>query len=235
MAIRPPRWSPGPNGGPPGWVTRPSPPHSQPWGEPIVSRAGQREGMGRPFLPIPCLLLPYSAGRVGPDVCLAEAWRTGPDRVGRVSGVFLGSQVHPPGVDGVADLAVADVVPDTDPIGVGGVGIDIVAEELGLQVVLARRSRITHGTSVERRPTRRATRTHRRGPKDADEPAGGERRFPVGGRERVVDDVQPAAVGRQRRGGVEAAVTVGRNLLGSTPAEARRLPRRHPPWLLIGN
>src|SRR5215213_6030238 len=104
-------------------------------------------------LPIPCLLLhSCSAGRVGPDVGLAEAWRTGLDRVGRVSGIFLGSQVHPPLVDGVADLAVADVVPDTDAVGIGGVGVDVVAKELSLQVVLAGCSRITHGTAVQRRP-----------------------------------------------------------------------------------
>src|SRR5215213_5712734 len=193
------------------------------------------DGEAMAILPIHLPALLHSGGRVGPDVCLAEAWRTGLDRVGRVSGIFLGSQVHTPGVDGVTDLAVADVVPDTDPICVGGVGIDVVAKELSLQVVLARRSRITHGTAVERRPRRRATRAHRRGPKDADEPAGCERRFPVGGRERVVDDVQPAAVGRQRGGVVVAAVTVGRNLLWSTPGEARNLPRLHPPWLLIGN
>src|SRR6266536_2319448 len=53
------------------------------------------------------------------------------------------------GVDVRADGGVADVVPDRGAVGAGGRGVDVVAEELGRQVVLAAAPWIAAGAPVD--------------------------------------------------------------------------------------
>src|SRR5215208_5726572 len=105
------------------------------------------EGWGG-ALPIP--RLDRLAGRVRPDVGFAELRRAGDCRIRRVAGVRFGSERHAPSVHRATNDAVARVVPDADSVRVRGVGVDVVAEELCLQVALARASRITDRTSIQR-------------------------------------------------------------------------------------
>jgi hypothetical protein len=74
--------------------------------------------------------------REAPDIGVAKAGRT---LVNRVGCLFLGhafTQVHPPLVDRWADDPVADVVPHRHAVVIRCVGVDVVAEKLGLEVVL---------------------------------------------------------------------------------------------------
>src|SRR5215218_3615933 len=103
-------------------------------------------------------------GGVGPgsseDVGVAKGRRAVHVGGGWCGGRVLG-QRGPPGVDGRAHGAVADVVPDRRAIGPGGGRVHIVAQELGLQVVLGRGPRITDGAAVQLGPPGRRPPWHR--------------------------------------------------------------------------
>jgi hypothetical protein len=105
-------------------------------------------------------------------------------------------------------------VPDARPVGVRGDRVDVVAEELEPEVVLARRARITdRAAKLAGERAHRAVAGDVRVLDDADESARARGVVPERGRERLVDEVGVRASRRDRDRGVVAAI-------------ARRLRRR---------
>src|SRR5439155_24120901 len=107
---------------------------------------------------------------VAEDVGVAPAREAILLRRGTRNGGATGGDVLAPRVDRRAVEREARVVPDTDAVGSRGGCVDVVAEELGNEIVLARCSRIAGGATVDL--TERAGRcaaAHRRLQEDTDE------------------------------------------------------------------
>ena len=110
------------------------------------------------------------------------------------------------------------------PVRARGRGVDVVAEELGGEVVLRRAARVAGDAAMQSRE--RVRRRRRRGapPRRAGDVAAARRRCVAERRgERVVDQVDVGAVGRDRRRGVVAAVAAAaRRCLGVVQRRRRR-------------